>query len=271
VSKPPKWIGFAVYAEVDDPDKAKSMLHSMATKAKLFGKAVKRDRAAGGFSFEIPDWRRVHVGVGGKYVVVSTDVELAGRMAKGKAGTIEQKASPASGYAAMKLPDTALTYAADMATFGWLTFGTMGSFESVAMAEPPEVADIPKSRNWNKKQKELEALDNKLNAQRSKAEAGRADNILDMIRPMGLSVFAIRVEDRDLWATGGQFVRAESIPAAIEAVTQNARGLFGATPAEPTPEREKLFELQEQRNQLQSELDHIRQQDIERFQSRKKR
>jgi hypothetical protein len=266
---PPSWLGFTVHAEVSDPAAMEALLAQIAKTAKPFGKAVRREAGRAEVSFDVPDWRRVYVSVAGRHLVVTTDRLLPERLAKGQAGNVEKKTKPSAAYGAMSLPDASVTYASEMSLLGWSVFMRSSMSHSMhALVESPDTEAIPKSRTWQKKKKELDAAQVRASKAQDALEGTRATAALEAIRPIGMTVVVAKLEDQGLWATGGQFVRAEGIAGAIVdviAATQKMRTM------EDTPEQQELNRLFEETSRLSQELHEIRQADIERVRSRKKR
>jgi hypothetical protein len=266
---PPSWLGFTVHAEISDPAAMEALLAQVAKTAKPFGKAMRREAGKAELSFDVPDWRRVYVSVAGRHLVVTTDRLLPERLAKGQAGNVEKKTKPSAAYGAMSLPDAGVTYASEMSLLGWSMFmGSSMPHSMHASVESPETEAIPKSRTWQKKKKELDAAQVRARKAQDALEGERATAALEAIRPIGMTVVVAKIEEQGLWATGGQFVRAEGIAGAIVdviAATQKMRTM------QDTPEQQEHNRLFQETSRLRQELDEIRQADIERVRSRKKR
>ena len=261
----PKWLGFTVHAEVSDPAAVERLLGELVGKVKP---PLRRESGKGEFSFEVPDWRRVYLTVAGRQLVVTTDRLLPERLAKGKAGSIEKKVKPAAAHAAMGLPDAAVTYASDMAAMGWLMFTGRSVSTSFAEVESPETASIPKSRTWQKKKKELDAVEARLRDHQAARETIEVQQILDVVRVVGTTVVVAKRDEHGLWATGGQFVRADGIAGAVlDVIAKTQRLRESETRASDFQELDRLFQ---ESTRLQQELHEIRQADIERVRSRKR-
>jgi hypothetical protein len=265
----PSWLGFAVHAEVSDPAAVTKLLEGAAAKLRPFGKPMRREAGTAELSFDVPGWRRVYVTVAGRHLVVTTDRLLPERIAKGKAGSVEKKTKPSAAYGAMSLPDASLTYATEMTLLSWgLLLGrSMASFPVETSVESPETASIPTSRTWQRKKKELEAATKRLREAERALDDSQAAAALDVMRPIGMTVLVAKLEEQGLWATGGQFVRADGIPGALLEVIAATQKLSGA---EDTPEREKVDRLFEEVMRLQNELHAIREADVLRAQTRKR-
>ena len=137
-----KSFGFGVYADVNDPKKTQAVLDAVAKKAKLAGVKVSKDARTGTQSFDVPEFRPIHVGVHGKHLVVSTDAGLGPRLDKGKAGSVAKKTTPAGAYAAVSRKGSAAAYATDYSPFMWLFFGV--GFDTAI--SPRAAAGVPESR-----------------------------------------------------------------------------------------------------------------------------
>jgi hypothetical protein len=243
-----KLVGFAAHAEVDDPAQVEAVLGRALPKLDLDGHNFKKERE-GGWSVDVPKFRKVHVKVAGKHVVVSTDPGLAARLAAGKAGTIAKRMRPSAAYGALSLKGQAFTYAQD---FGALAAFLLAS-RSVDMRLPP--GDAPRSRTARRKRAELEKLDAQIIAQQERVDAAELERILAAVDPVGATVLVAREEDDGLVVQGGQFIRAPDLG---DVVVRAATGIVGMN---HNPERQKLHDLFERRFELEQELRRLQEPD----------
>jgi hypothetical protein len=242
-------LGFAAHAEVEDPGKVEAVLARALPKLDIDGRTFKKDRD-GGWSIDVEDFRKVHVRVAGKHVVVSTDPGLAARLASGRTGTISKRMRPAGAYAAMSMKGQAFTWVQDFGAFAGFFFMSRGfKMESRAL-------DKPKSRTTRRKLAELQRVNKQIAAQQSIVDAVELRKMLGAVEPFGTTVLVAREEGDGLVVQGGQFIRAKNLG---DLVIHTANGIM--TGFEQTPERKKLDELFNRRFQLEEEIRQLQQRD----------
>lgn len=258
-----KDIGAALHVEVHDPKGARSLLEK-AAKGIVAKEGVKVRKAGDGWVVDVPKWRKVFVDIQGPHLVIATDPKLVGRIAGGKEGSIvKQAVKPALAAASLQDSAAGMLFDPDMS---FLFFGVRRKDEPMtSSAESPEDMKVPKSRAWKAKEREIQALQKKLDKAEEERSEKELSSFRNVIRPWGAFGASARRDGNALVVQGGWFVRADSLAAALSSSLEAVRKL------EERPQDDAFFKLFEERSKLEGELREIRRADLEKFRARKSR
>jgi hypothetical protein len=237
-----KLFGVHAHVEVNDPARVEAALAKALPKLEIDGRTFKKDKD-GGWSMEVEKFRKLHVKVAGKHVVLSTDPALAGRIAAGKAGSIDKRVKPTAAYGAMSMKGQAFTYAQDFGAFA--SFFLLGRSSSM----PVTTTGKPKSRTARAKQAELAKVNKQIAKQQDVVDAAEMNKMFSTADPFGTTVIVAREENDGFVLQGGQFIRAKDLgDLVLKMMTAFSSGF------EQTPERAKLNDLFNRRFKLEEEL-----------------
>ncbi|MEM9455229.1 MAG: hypothetical protein AAGF11_13690 [Myxococcota bacterium] len=266
--EPTQSLGMGAVIEVSDEAKAKYLLAKVANAP---GKLAQRMKKQGeGYVIGVEDWRDLYAQPSGNRIVLSTDRDLAQRLAAGTPGSMPSKIRPAAARGAIELPNTAASEAFDLSTgFLWLMASRM-SFEAPIVVPAgltqEEMEAVPLSKKSKKAKKALDKATARVQALESEREAEQMQQVMKVMDPLGMVVAAATEDERGFTITGGQFLRVTSMGAVVE-------GIVSATLAEapqPTPaEQTALEKAWESRNEANQAYIDARLQDAERYLAKK--
>ncbi len=212
-------VGIAVEL---DPAKAKYLLAKLANSKEGAKRLRKR---GGGYTYEggLPFGPMV-LDVVGERVVMSTDPELAQRIAKGDPGSTLSLTEPAAARGAIELPGTAASYAFDMSQLMlWMAVG-VSDFGAPAVIAPgfteEEMAEVPLSRASKKANKALDKANKEIERLQRKMMAEQVKGVAAITDPFGLGVVAVLEDERGFSVAGGQFLRADGMGQLVERTAQ---------------------------------------------------
>ncbi len=262
-------LGLGVVVSLADEAKAKYLLAKVAnSKGKLAGKMKKK---GSGYTVEVPDWRTMYVQDWGSRIVISSDAELATRLAEGKPGSMPSKVRPAGARGAMDLPGTAASEAFDLSLgMLWLMAGSSSFGEpsfTVGGLSQEEMEKVPLSKKSKKARKALDKATAKLEKLEKERDAAEYRKLTEIMDPMGIVVAAATADARGFTVTGGQFLRVKSLGQVVES-------MLGATMSDdPLPEdkRKELDQAWEKRSEASQAFVEARTEDAERFLAKKKK
>jgi hypothetical protein len=132
--------------------------------------------------------------------------------------------------------------------------------------EADDFSDVPMSRKAKAKQKEIDALDEKLEKAQTEMIGKELERFDGIVTPLGTTVITAAIDDRGIDLLGAQLIRGESLPAVIESFARSIASV--GTSASSSDE---LFRLMDQRAKLEAELRTIREADAARIKGRKPR
>jgi hypothetical protein len=258
----PGALGLAIHARVGDPAAAKAFLQKLDASTGKIGAMLEPDGDR--FVADVPGWRKVWVEVAGDHLVVATDGQLGIRMARDSRGMMGRSTNPPEAWAAMMMPDRAAVFALD-ARFLALTMMGVPSVQPGPI-EAGDFSDVPMSRKAKAKQKEIDALDEKLEKAQTEMIGKELERFDGIVTPLGTTVITAAIDDRGIDLLGAQLIRGESLPAVIESFARSIASV--GTSASSSDE---LFRLMDQRAKLEAELRTIREADAARIKGRKPR
>jgi hypothetical protein len=164
---------------------------------------------------------------------VTTDPELAKRLAAGDPGSMPSKIRPPGAMGAIGLSGTAASQVVDLSLsvlFTMVGRSSMGAPMVVAAGlTQEEMEKVPLSAKTKKAKKAMEKAYEKVRALESKREAAEVKEVLAFTDGLGVLVTAATEDDRGFTLTGGQFLRAESLGRVVESLLRAATGGVGAT------------------------------------------
>ncbi|MCB9713235.1 MAG: hypothetical protein H6712_05230 [Myxococcales bacterium] len=270
--EPGKAIGLGAWVQVSDEAKAKYLLAKVASAHGVLGGRMKK--RGGGYEVAVPKWRTLYADPVGDRIVLSSDPELAKRIAAGDPGSMPSKIVPASARGAMGLAGTAGTQAIDlslMTMFFAVRRASFGEVE-VEVAAPGFSAEEMKKVPLSAKSKKVRKALDKANAAVEKAEdersAAELEQLMAISNPLGIGVVAAIEDDRGFTLTGGQFIRAESMGRVLEGLL---RAASGGGPQTSPEQRQALEAAWEQQGEARSAYIEARLEDAGRFKAKKGR
>lgn len=268
--RPSDALGLGAFVQVTDEAKAKYLLAKIATsRSTLAGRMKKR---GGGYQLSMPDFRPLYLDPVGDRIVISSDPDLATRIAKGDPGSMPSKIVPVAARGAMKLEGTAGAQALDlslMTMFFAVGRMSMGEMEfSAPGLSAEEMKKVPLSKRSKKARKALDKAKAQVQKVEDQRTAAEMDMILAITDPMGIGVVAATEDDRGFTLTGGQFIRAKTVGAVLEAVL---RGVTTNEPRMTQEQREAMEKAWEAQSKAEQEWMDARMEDAERFLAKKKK
>lgn len=265
---PTQSLGMGAVIEVSDEAKAKYLLAKVATAS---GELARRMKKQGeGYVVAVEDWRDLYVQPSGNRIVLSTDRDLAKRLAAGDPGSMPSKIRPAAARGAIELPNTAASEAFDLSTgFLWLMAGRMSFDEPIVVAPgltQEQMEAVPLSKKSKKAKKALDKAAARVEALESEREAEQMQEVMKVLDPLGMVVAAATEDERGFTITGGQFLRVTSMGAVVEGIV--SASLAETPPPEPA-EQTALDKAWERRNEANQAYIDARLQDAERYLAKK--
>lgn len=228
---PKTQLGLGAIIQTTDAAKAKYVLAKIATSDSEIGKRMKK--RGEGYTLDVPDWRTVHLQTAGDRVVVSTDPELAKRLAAGDPGSMPSKIRPPGAMGAIGLSGTAASQVVDLSlSVLWTMLGRSSTSGPVVVARgltQEEMEKVPLSAKTKKAKKAMDKAYARVQALEGKREAAEMKQVLAFTDGLGVLVTAASEDDRGFTLTGGQFLRAESLGAVLESLLRAATGGVGLT------------------------------------------
>jgi len=219
---PEKQLRFGGTIQMTDAAKAKYALAKIASSGSVLGSSMKK--RGEGYTMQFAPWGTVHLQTAGDRVVVSTDPELAKRLAAGDPGSMPSKIRPPAATGAIGLQGTAASSALDLSLLTlWTTMGraTMDGPMVVARGlTAEEMEKVPHSAKSKKAKKAMDKAKAQVDALEAKREAAEIQQVLGFTDGLGILVAAATEDDRGFTLTGGQFLRAESLGRVLETIVQ---------------------------------------------------
>jgi hypothetical protein len=210
----------------------------------------------------VPDWRTLHVQTAGDRVVVSTDADLAKRLAAGDPGSMPSKIRPPAAMGAMGLQGTAASQAFDMSLgMLWMMLGRSSMGESVVVAPgftQDEMEKVPHSAKSKKAKKAVQKAKAQVDALEEKRHASEVQQVVAITDGLGILVTAATEDDRGFTLTGGQFLRAEGLGSVIEGMVQ---AVLAGGPSLPPEDQKALDEAWQRWSEAQNAYNGARLED----------
>lgn len=262
---PKKDLGLAAIVQLTDAAKAKYVLAKVATSGSEVGKRMKKKGE--GYTLDVPEWRTVHVQTAGDRVVVSTDPELAKRLAVGDPGSMPSKIRPPAATGAMGLSGTAASQALDLSlAVLWTMMGSSSMGKPMVVGRGlslEEMEKVPLSAKTKKAEKAMRKAQARLDAIEADRQAFRVKQTLGFTDGLGIVATAATEDDRGFTLTGGQFLRAESLGRVVEAML--AAAIHGESPTFDRAEQEKMEKAWEAYSAAQQAYTTARLEDAEKY------
>lgn len=233
-------VGFAAHLGIKDAAKAQAVLDKLGRTLKTLGAPVTRSRL-GLHTIAIAKWRDVVVGIAGTQVVVSTDPSLVARLTAGSSGTVANLTTPAAALAQMARPGSSIVYAQDFSPYAWLALAFGADFEHGMKAEVSTL----KSRDARRMRKQLEALDDKIEAQRDRKQAAKAQLTVAMVDLIGMQVFSVSESEGDIVLHATHTLRADDWTSLVARIIELSEAM------DHTPQEAALRQLIRERRTLQ--------------------
>lgn len=217
-------VGLSALVTVKEEAQAKYLLAKIASsKSRLASQMRKRGE---GYDAALPDWRTMHLDAVGNRVVVSTDRDLAKRLAAGDPGSMPSKIRPTGARGAINIGGTAASQAFDISLLALMFVGqsvsTMDQAISMNGRSAEEMAAIPHSSKSKKAKKALKKATDTLAALQRKESAADVQRVLEVTDPLGIMAVAATEDERGFTLTGGQFIRAETVSHVVEGLLRAA-------------------------------------------------
>lgn len=213
-------LGIGATLRVRDAAQAKYLLAKMASSGSKVGTRMKK--RGEGYAVEVPDWRTMHLQAAGDRIVVSSDPELARRLAAGDPGSMPSKIRPSAARGAMELPGTAASQSFDLSMGMLWTMVGRGSMSEAVMVAPgmtfEEMEKVPLGAKSKKARKAMQKAQAQVDKVEAKREAAQVKEMLAITDALGILVTAATEDDRGFTLTGGQFLRVASLGQAVETV-----------------------------------------------------
>lgn len=236
---PKTQLGLGAIVQMTDAAKAKYVLAKIATSGSELAKHMKK--RGEGYTVDVPEWRTVHVQTAGDRVVVTTDPELAKRLASGDPGSMPSKIRPPGAMGAIGLQGTAASQVVDLSlSVLWTMVGRSSMGAPVVVAAGltlEEMEKVPLSAKTKKAKKAMEKAHAKVRVLEAKREAAEVKQVLAFTDGLGVLVTAATEDDRGFTLTGGQFLRAESLGRVLESLLRAATGGVGGATLEPADQK----------------------------------
>lgn len=263
---PKKDLGLAAIVQLTDAAKAKYVLAKVATSGSEVGKRMKK--RGEGYTLDVPEWRTVHVQTAGDRVVVSTDPELAKRLAVGDPGSMPSKIRPSAATGAIGLSGTAASQALDLSLAVLWTMAGSSSMGSMPMVvgrglSLEEMEKVPLSAKTKKAKKAMQKAQVQLDAIEADRNAFRVKQTLGFTDGLGIVATAATEDDRGFTLAGGQFLRVESLGRVVEAML--GAMIKSEGPTFDRAEQEKLEKAWEAYSAAQQAYTNARLEDAEKF------
>jgi hypothetical protein len=215
---PKSQVGVGAIVQLTDAPKAKYVLAKMATSDSELGKRAKK--RGDGYVIDVPDFRALHLHAAGDRVVLSTDADLAKRLAAGDPGSMQSKIRPGSATGAIGLPGTAASQALDLSMgVMWMVMGRAGMGEPWVVAPGltyEQMQAVPLSAKSKKAKKAMQKAAATIEEVEDARVAAELAEFVTITDGLGILAVAATEDDRGFTLTGGQFLRAESLGRVVE-------------------------------------------------------
>ena len=220
----PKQIGMTVQAAISDPKRVEGLLSKIDGSSTEVGRLMTKKKGA--YTFDVPDFRPMQAVVAGKHLLVTTDAGLAGRMVTGTEGSMRKDTHPPGPYHVATLPNVGGAWVTDLGyTAGLFFMGMSSSMPHPEMGMPlpdgtswEDVEASRMSRSSKKKQKELDAANERLKVANNELDGRRAEKTLDAVGSLGTTAFVVQTNARGFSLSGGQFIGRDSLGGVVEAM-----------------------------------------------------
>jgi hypothetical protein len=203
------------------------------------------DEATSSFSGKLPEGRSFVISISGSWLVASTEPEAKGRM-EGQASFVDSLTNPVLKTRLSKPGLGAYMQVQQGFVGGWIFLASGGRSSFPEPESPNEPEEKKKIRE------ELAKLQAEIGPLRAKVEEARMKPVLDSFGKLGNYAQTARLADGALALTMGIYPQnatlAEAVGGFVDyAVDESTRGA-------PTPDEEKLRELENLRWELESKL-----------------
>ena len=249
---------------VADPAATMVLLDKLAAVPLLTDFVHKKD---GQLEIPVPEWKTVYVSVAGNYLVASTDKEFAGIVAKGGGESFVDKLDNAEMKALMQMEDMSAIGMMDFGIIGYMLVGVgMRSYDE-AMAKSAEVGgeEIPFSKAYKAKEKELEELRRQVKTKRDAIEKETNEAIMRMLGRIGTTVSVAKMDESSVVAYGGHYVDDDSVTSLIDHMIEDGLKLEQID----STKRKEVWSLDDKKWELQRQLDEQRSKDIQEYHEKK--
>jgi len=232
---PEKALRMGAAIQMTDAAKAKHALAELATSGGRLRTSMKK--RGEGYTVTWAPWGTVHLQTAGDRVVVSTDPELAKRLAAGNPGAMPSKIRPPAAMGAMGRQGTATSQVLDLSlAMLWAMVDRSSPYVPPVVVPgltSKELEKVPLSAKSKKAKKAMEKARVEVDAFGAKRDALEVKLVLSVTDGLGMMIAAATEDDRGFTLTGGQFLRAEGLGHVLEAFLQAASDRRSGRELEP--------------------------------------
>ncbi|NVB43202.1 hypothetical protein G6O69_35590 [Pseudenhygromyxa sp. WMMC2535] len=268
-----KSLGVAAHLGLRKPDEMRAILDALA-KRKDVGKVLTRAKRGDGWVVDVPEWRKVELNIVGERLIVSTDAGFAKRVRDAKPGAQAQALAgdhPLRG----SVPNPAMRM---YQRWSWLalfeahapyeqtTEGSLYFMDEHSDLSPEEAAEVPRSKAFKKKAKELDKVFAKLNAFERRRAQKNHERFLELTSELGDAGVQVETLSDGLAAHARWRWAAGSSPLAVA-----MGGFMMMTSSMEDIDWSEHQRLSEESWRLQEELRAIRVADLDKAAAKRKR
>lgn len=242
--EPSRELGGTFVAGLSDAEGIKTLLAKLGETPAL-AEVMSWDKETGTLKVKLPEGRDAFVTVAADHLVASTDPEAKARV-EGSATFVDVGANPLL-KARLTRPGVGGIVTLEQSFIGsWLY--AMGGGRSSFVRAPSE----GESEEIKKVREELAKLNEEITTLRSAVEEARMRPLLDALGKLGTMAQTLGVGDKDVELSMGVYTRGGTLAEAVGALVDF--GMVGARGGPPSPDEEKLRELENKRWELEDKL-----------------